>query len=101
MEEKFSNETLANIKPIHTTCAGERKKTWQKKHMNTPIKIGDQVKFALEGKEHIWAQIMGVDGDKLTGRLTNVPLARDHSLGDEITIKRTDIEDCMRKSGVD
>jgi uncharacterized protein YegJ (DUF2314 family) len=61
------------------------------------------VKFPLTQNgetEHIWLQVDGVDGDRITGRLANEPVngAR-YKMGQRMQIGRSDVEDWMVNQG--
>lgn len=50
-------------------------------------------KYPLGGKEHIWVDHVVRDGDYLTGRLANDPVAPGYTYQQEVRVKLSDISD--------
>ncbi len=50
-------------------------------------------KYPLGGKEHIWVDHVARDGDYLTGRLANDPVAPGYSYQQEVRVKLSDVSD--------
>ena len=55
----------------------ERRAKWQANNMNTVIKPGDYVKKTFTQKkmsEHMWVEVISVDGEDIVGTLDNDPM---------------------------
>jgi uncharacterized protein YegJ (DUF2314 family) len=50
-------------------------------------------KYPLGGWEHIWVGDVSIDGNFLTGRLSNVPAQDGHAQGDSVRVAFSDVSD--------
>lgn len=51
------------------------------------------IKYPLEGTEHIWVENLRRVGDRIEGRLMNVPIDERYKLGQAVSVPITQISD--------